>query len=175
MPLFGSIPANQNVEVDPVYVGPTAPPTPDSGDLWWDTDEPVTHAGEELAYNQITVGVTVATTAEAGPTLVIEGTSRTYDGSPIIVDCYLPSVYLSNATGVVFNLWDGSTDLGRVSGFIGGVGYMTHLNTRRRLTPTVGTHNYRLVAWIATGTSATVNVGSGAGAYNPGSVRVTRA
>lgn len=132
------------------------------------------NAGEELAYNEITASVTVTATTEAGPQVVIEGTSRSYDGSPIVVNCYLPSVYLSGSTQIVFNLWDAGTDLGRVGACIAGAGYMFHLHTMRRLTPTVGTHNYRLVGWLPVGTSVSLAVGSGANAYNPGTVRVTR-
>lgn len=176
MQTFGTIPSDKLVEVEQNWVGPNAPAgTPDAGDMWWDTDDPPpTMPGQELAYNQITTSVTVTQTAEAAPQLVIEGTSRTYDGSPVIIDCYLPSVYLSNATQFVFNMWDAGTDLGRVAGYIAALGNMSHLNTRRRLTPTAGTHNFRLVAWIPVGTSVALSVGSGAGAYHPGFIRVTR-
>jgi hypothetical protein len=159
------------------YVGPDAPAgTANAGDLWWDTDDPtIAYPGAELAYNQITAQVNITATTEASPSLIIEGTSRVYDGSPVIIDCYLPSIHMANCSQIVFNMWDGGTDLGRVgAAIVSGNGFMTHLCTKRRLTPTVGTHNYRLLGWIPVGTGAGVFTGSGANAYNPGIIRVTR-
>lgn len=182
MPLFGSIPANQNVEVDPVYVGPSAPAgTPDSGDLWWDTDEPVTHAGEELAYNQITTGVSLVN-GSAAQHLVIEGTSRTYDGSPIIVEFYSPIVQAPGGIqlGSYITLLDAGTDLGVIGEVYNNVatyGLAVTVCARRRITPTAGTHNYRIGGWVNGGTG-TVYAGPGGGGpttFPPAYIRVTRA
>ena len=161
-----------------VWVGTAAPTgTPTVGDLWWDTDEPAAPVpGAELAYNQITVQTNVTGLSEAAPSLLIEGTSRTYDGAAVIIEFYTSGAYMSATSQIVFNLWDGTTDIGRIAGVINATGYLTPVHGRRRITPTAGTHNFRVVAWLplAAG-SGMVFAGSGAGAaYMPAFIRVTR-
>jgi hypothetical protein len=101
---------------DQTYVNTAAPTgTLNTGDLWYDTDEVSTIVlpwsvanggtgattaaaartslampGEELAYNQVTTPVTINATAEGASNVVVEGTSRTYDGNPVMIEfnCY---------------------------------------------------------------------------------------
>lgn len=241
MPLFGSIPANQNVEVDPVWVQPGAPTAPDSGELWWDTDDtsagittplgvtdggtgatspataraslavpsignsttvagaPTTGTwargdqyldsanvvwtcvtggtpgmwmppiGYEYAYNTAAAQLAITSTNQAAPHLIIEGTSRTYDGSPVIVEVNMTVLQAPGAAGqaIMVNLWDTATNLG-VIGEIWNTAAAAGISIhgRTRLTPTAGTHNYRVMAWV--------NGGSGT-LYLPAFIRVTKA
>lgn len=171
---------NWSTLADVAYVSTSAPPgTPNVGDLWYDTDQATVGPGEELAYNEITSNATITATTTATATLAIEGTTRAYDGSPIIVEFYTALLYSPAVVGTwtVVNLWDGNTDLGQF-GQVGG-GNANAIGTpcfsRRRITPTVGTHNYRIKAWVASSGSGTVAAGAGAPVYVPAFIRVTRA
>jgi hypothetical protein len=189
------------------YVGPNAPPgTPKSGDLWYDTDDvsqlvlplsvvnggtgattaaaartTLAMPGEELAYNQVTAQVNIASVAAASPTLVVEGTSRSYDGSPVLIEFYCGALQTPPAAGglVVVNLWDGATDLGyfAISQTAAAAVTIAQVHAARRMTPTAGTHNYRIVAWTsgAGGAVAYAGAGGSANIWAPMFIRVTRA
>lgn len=136
--------------------------------------------GYELAYNQITTVVNVTVTTVASPQIVIEGTTRTYDGSPVLVEFYATVVVAPTGSTIFLNLWDGATDLGIV-----GQVYLTSavpalgstLHGRRRLVPSAGAHNYRLLGWLASGTGGAVYAAAGGAGqtHNPAFLRVTRA
>jgi hypothetical protein len=137
------------------------------------------NSGEELAYNQITANVTVSSTTAANPNLVIEGTSRSYDGGAIIVE-FCSSCLQTNATvqsACLVGLWDSATDLGYLADVFNGsaTNIAVPVYARRRIVPTVGTHNYRAVAWVNSGAAATVFAGSPGGTFGPAFIRVTRA
>lgn len=190
-----------------LWVGPSAPPgTPVTGDEWFDTDEPSTGLtlplsvanggtgaasapaarttlampGEELAYNQITASVNVSATSSAGAALVVEGTSRTYDGSAILVDFYTTIAQAPGAIqqGLVIELWDAGTAQGIFAEVYNNVvtyGLGASVFVRRRLIPTAGTHNYRIAAWVHGG-AGTVYAGTGTGGgFMPAYIRVIRA
>lgn len=158
-----------------VYVGPNAPAgTAYAGDLWWDTDEPPPPVpGQELAYNQTTANTNITATAAPSAQLVIDGTSRTYDGSPIVVSFYA-AIALPPSPGWLFmQLWDDTADLGTIcqlnlSGYAG-------MFAQRRITPTSGTHNYKIKAWVSTGSGTIYATPGGAGNNHlPAFIRVTR-
>jgi hypothetical protein len=137
--------------------------------------------GEELAYNQITASVSVTATSATAPILVIEGTTRSYDGAAIFVEFYTFLIQAPNVAqlGTYVSLWDGSTDLGFLSDtFAGSATSMGNaVFARRRLTPTPGTHNYRIMAWVQPGASAPLIYADtgGPGKFLPAYIRVTRA
>jgi hypothetical protein len=159
------------------YVGPDAPAgTAYAGDLWWDTDDPtIAYPGAELAYNQITASVNVTATTAATAQVVVEGTTRTYDGSPVIVEFFGLMYLYSGVSSLVVNLWDGSTDLGYWGQLVAAAGTLTPARLARRITPTVGSHNYRAMGTVNGGTGQVFGgVGSAAGVYQPAFIRVTR-
>lgn len=132
-------------------------------------------AGEELAYNQIVANATITTTTA----VVIEGTSRTYDGSPLMIEfcAYRVQSSTTAGAGTVILLWDGGTDLGGLSATVSTTTSIgAAVCVRRRITPTPGTHNYRIMAYTVTGT-ATLYAGAGGapGAFSPAYIQVTRA
>jgi hypothetical protein len=132
--------------------------------------------GYELAYNQIVANVAINSTTASAADLVIEGTSRTYDGAPILVEYFAGLVQVPNVAGqgTVMSLWDGATDLG-------GMGQVYHpsqmgatVHASRRVVPISGTHNYRIVGYTS-GARGWVYAGpGGAGAWPPAFVRITR-
>lgn len=138
-----------------------------SGSAW--VDQMPLLPGEELAYNQITANVSLTNASAAQSNLVIEGTTRTYDGSPILVEVFCP--VLSNSTQCYLNLFDASTDLGY---FTATGNTFVPASASRRITPTPGTHNYRIGGWSVGGTGI---VTAGTGVINnwaPAYLRVTR-
>ena len=167
---------------DVTHVATSAPTgTPNVGDLWYDTDQATVGPGEELAYNQITANVILSSNSVTAPNLVIEGTSRTYDGSPVMVEFWASVVQCpsGNAAAAILNLWDGATDLGVIGEVWNGainlsLGVTVH--GRRRLVPTAGTHNYRVLGYSNLGSGTLyAGVGGGGGAQSPAFIRVIRA
>jgi hypothetical protein len=138
----------------------------------------------QLAYGEITAGVTItALTAAAAQTVVSSG-AITYDGKPVVVEFFTPGVGLTPVdstigTQVILNLWDGATDLGILGTVInpaGNVDFLGPVFGRRRLTPAAGSHTYQIKGWVNKN-RALVNAGAGGvgATYLPSYCRVTRA
>jgi len=137
--------------------------------------------GTELAYNQITASVSL-TNGSTAQHIVVDGTSRTYDASPIIVEFYAALFSSPNGTGLaaLVNLLDGNTDLGVIgevyNAGTGVTAFAVTVHARRRVIPTPGVHNYRIGGWVNGGTGTIYAAAGGTGsAYSPAFVRVTRA
>lgn len=162
------------------------------GDLWVDSSNVtwtcvtsgtpgtwVPPTGYEYAFNQSTTQVNLTSTNPASPHLIIEGTSRSYDGTPILVEFYAGTVQAPSANGqaTVVSLWDASTDLGMIGELWNVANFGVTMCARRKITPSAGTHNYRIQAWVNAGTGGVVYAGSGgAGATQPPTyIRVTKA
>lgn len=162
-----------------VYVGPDQPAGATyAGDLWWDTDDPApSMPGQELAYSQAVAPVNVTATTAATANLIVEGVSLTYDGSPVIVEfcCHVASAAGAGAQ-LVFALWDASTDLGLIGMLYAAAGAQLNapVDVRRRITPTAGTHNYRIVGYATVGSGTAYAGPGGASQWSPMYVRVTR-
>lgn len=164
-----------------VYVGPNQPAgTAYAGDMWWDTDDPPPGTpGQELAYNQVTSNVNITATTDATANELVPGTARSYDGTPIIVEFYCGALGTSAvaAAQITVTLWDGSTDLGpiaclRTSAASAAIAAITG---RRRITPTVGSHTYRAMAFTGNPTGiAYCNTGGATNLWTPMYVQVTR-
>jgi hypothetical protein len=138
--------------------------------------------GEELFYGQITTGVTVTQTTAAGSILVVDGGTRSYDGTTaIIIEVYAPLIQAPAGTnlGIMLELYDNASDLGILCETYTGATPANSITTpayaRRRLTPTAGSHNFRIGAWVHGGTG-TVFAGTGlSGGFSPAFIRITRA
>lgn len=109
----------------------------------------------EFDYAESTAAVTVSGTAEATPTDVLALPARTYDGATIIL-IQFECAYLDvpgNAAGnfCIINLWDDSTDLGRLAvvQLLGATlgDQVTPITVSRRLTPSAASHTYKVRAW----------------------------
>lgn len=153
MPLFGAVPADQNVQVDV----------------------------NELAYSQITAAVSVTATSAATATTVIAGSAVSYDGGAIILEFFAPQIQTPSAApgnSFMLNLWDGATDLGYFGQCITAAAstLCVPVLLRRRLVPTVASHTYGVRAWTPSGTNGVVGAGvGGIGVLVPAYLRVTRA
>ena len=110
------------------------------------------------------------------------GSAVEYDGSTEVeISFYAPSVKPDETTSgnnVQFFLYDGTSSLGSLA-FIrndnGAVGHNVPVLITRRLTPSSGSHTYKVGAIVNSG-SATVTVGAGGtGNFVPGFLRITRA
>ena len=139
-------------------------------------------SGSELDYVQVSSGsVTVSGTSEGAATTVVTGGSIALDGSTsVMVEFFSPRVNAAGGaqTGVLFDLYDGATLLGRIAVFLlpnaGGNGDMPVVGRRRLATPSNGSHQYIVKAWRS-GTSGSVYGGAGGtGAQLPLFLRVTK-
>jgi hypothetical protein len=139
-------------------------------------------AGYEIAYDQITSGVNVASTTEGTPTAIIAGTSKTYEAVTYNAEFFSPQVTDSSAasgTVTILLIADGAS-IGRIAvsdSVTATTQIIQALTGRFRFTPTAAAHTYGISAFAssATGTPA---VGAGAGGINtlvPAFLRITKA
>jgi hypothetical protein len=146
-------------------------------------------AGGEVDYVEITSPVTVTATTDGNGngTAVIDGNAITYNGSTRVkIEFYAPyAQYNVNGQNILANLYDGTTDLGRLANqttSVSGVGPPTtvlavNMYGARLLTPSATAHTYHIRAW-KTSASGTASIGAGAGgasAYMPAWYRITYA
>lgn len=130
-------------------------------------------AGTELDYVEKTSNVTV-TGSDGSPTTVVTANAVSFDGSTrVCIEMFVP-VIQGDAGIAVFELWEGSNDLG----YMGEAGPTSTgcVMMRRFLTPTSGSKTYQLMAWQSGG-NKTLSMGSGlsSGTFNPGYIRITLA
>jgi hypothetical protein len=124
----------------------------------------------EVAYVEFTTTASTTTHTEAAPLDVVSSGALTYVANPIIVEFFGPLYSIGNNVGAL-NLWDGSTDLGRLNGLNQNFSYAVHL--RRRLTPTAASHTYKVVLWTTGAAATSVLAGAGgAGVAMPGYIRI---
>jgi hypothetical protein len=131
----------------------------------------------ELNYAERTTPYSATATAGA----VVSGSSITLDGAtPIIVhfDAYAAQAPGTAGAALIFELFDGSTSLGKIAGIVqpvAGSGVAVPIASARRLLPSSGAHTYSVKAWTTTGTGS-VNAGTGAaGADGPAALRIEQA
>src|SRR3954471_21243269 len=124
---------------------------PGNVDYWNGTAWMTAGSGGELQYTQITAGLAVNTYNAAGSNLVIAGPAQTYDGTAVVIEFFAPAALTPNVAGGVLNidLWDASSavcQLGQLSSSSPNLGAPLFL--RRRITPTAGSHTWRVAAWV---------------------------
>ncbi len=130
----------------------------------------------ELAYVEFTSPVTVSATSEGTPTAVVSAGAVVYAAARIKIEFYAPGYNTGNGTGanLLANLWDASTNLGRIA-VAQGVNLIYPIYAVRYLTPTAASHTYKIQAW-QTVANGTILAGSGGvGAQLPGFIRVSLA
>jgi hypothetical protein len=127
----------------------------------------------DLAYVEFTTDVTVSGT-EGAPTDVVSSGELILDGRPVWVEfnAYGLLTSATAADAVVINLWDGATDLGRWALAVtpAAAAMAVPVHARRRITPAVGSHTYKVRAWKATNNGTVRATGT-----FPGYIRVTYA
>ncbi len=140
--------------------------------------------GFQLDYVEITSNVVLSATTDGNSqgTAVIDGNSVTYDGSTVIViEFYVARFGVNVATNThsgYINLYDGTTDLGRIAQYLPGTTGLTcsiPILARRKLTPSAAAHTYHIRGWKdASGDTVTVVAGAGgASTVMPAYMRIT--
>jgi hypothetical protein len=135
--------------------------------------------GYELAHVTFSASVTANNVAEASATEIVSAGALEFDGfTAVLLQFYCPALALGGALTGGINLWDGSTDLGRM--FDGTVVSTTATNypvsLTRRLTPSAGSHTFSARIWTTTASNFVAVAGTGgAGAALPGHIRIVRA
>jgi hypothetical protein len=122
--------------------------------------------GYELDYVQITATVTITAASDATAASVIDGNAVTYDGSTRVkIEFAAIGCDIAGSNEMVFNLYDGSTDLGRIAA-VGnpqaGQGDIPLAAAPVFLTPSAASHTYHIKAWRVVN-SGTMRVYAGAG------------
>lgn len=125
-------------------------------------------------YAEVTTNVSVTGTTEAAPTDVVSLGALTYDAVPIEIEAFCPDVGTSASLTVLFVWYDGATELTRaVEARTGSASDDKGTSPKIRLTPSAGSHTYKLTCFKASGTvSLSAGSGSGgSGTYAP--IRIT--
>lgn len=126
--------------------------------------------GSELGYAQVTTNVSPGGT-EGSPNAVVTLGAITYAAVPTIIEFGCSSV--DTTSSVIFELMDGNTELCRFIDFRSASGTNTAAQYAQiRLTPSAGSHTYRVAAFG----SGTIYGGTGAGGaatYGPIWIRAT--
>jgi hypothetical protein len=131
-----------------------------------------------IDYAQITSSVNISASSDATANTVVTGSSVSYDGSTqILVEFFTPyAISASSGQELRVNLFDGSTDLGRIgklatSGAIG-----VAMSASRVLTPSAGSHTFSIRAHKSGGSDDTITAGAGGTATDvPAFMRITQA
>ena len=132
---------------------------------------------KEVAYAELTSPVSITASTEATAQTVVSAGAITFEAVPhlIIIQAYgnPPAVAGGN---LVFNLYDGSTESGRLGTITAPTAatVRSHFRWERRITPTAASHTYSWRAWVSTGTG-TVSAGAGGAGQDPaGYIRIVR-
>lgn len=134
---------------------------------------PGSGASSELDYVETTSPLTITATSDATAQSFITGTSQSYSGARIRIEVFAP--YLSSGSGqsALFNLFDGSTDLGRIAENFGASD--SAVMVVRYLTPSAGSHQYIVKAWKTGGTASAGAGAGGTATYLPAYLRISEA
>lgn len=130
-----------------------------------------TGAGREIGYAQITAFTAITDTSEATATALISSGSLTFDGSPVYAEVYAAGMSSpSNAVGSTtwLTLFEGSTELCRlafISCLVSGTGATLQVDARFKMTPSAGSHTYKVCGFVASVTG-TPGLTAGSGGTN---------
>lgn len=137
-----------------------------------------TFPGYTFAYVEFTSSVTANSVAEASATQVVSAGAFTFDGTAVDIEFFSPGyVHGGSSSTHGINLWDSTTDLGRL--YDGTVVASTSDQTgalKRRLTPSAGSHTYNVRIWESAATNFVALAGAGgAGVKMPGYIKISKA
>jgi hypothetical protein len=128
-------------------------------------------SASELAYGQVTSDTTITGASDGSETDVVSSGAVTYAANKVRIEFYSYAVIPAGGSApVLCTLWDGSTQLGRMSW----TASTAVVDAVRYLTPSAGSHTYKIKCWRVT-TNGTVSAGAGgsSGASPPAFIRVS--
>lgn len=133
--------------------------------------------GYELDYVQKTSNTSITATSDSTADTIVTGASMSFDGTAIIIEFFTP--FMANPTGninIELELYEDGSRIGHLGQETGeSVIQRVPVLVRRKHTPSAGTHQYSIRAFVDSGTG-TINGGAGgAGAYMPCYMRITKA
>lgn len=173
---------NSSGVVSTPYAGTPAPiaatGSPGVSPLWARGDH--IHArNSEIFHTEFTADVTITALAVGSAQTVVNPGTFSYDGSPIMLEFFAQLLPPTGANlQILLNLFDGATDLGYWMQCmnVAAASMVVPVHAMRRLTPSVGSHNYHVRAWCSASGTGTVRggVGTVAGSFAPGFMRATR-
>jgi hypothetical protein len=138
--------------------------------------------GFEIGYDQITAPVTVSSTTEGTPTVIIACAAHTFDGGLVILEFFTPEMKCASGVTnpfILANLYEGATDLGRLCD-VGQNGSSIPQSTsapgigKFRFTPSAGSHTYTIGGWVSGGSGSIAAGAGGAGVECPTYARFTK-
>jgi hypothetical protein len=140
-------------------------------------------AGAELKYVEYTAPVVITATTDATAQSVVSAGAVTFDGSTVaLIQFFAPAATVDTTAAImVGNLYDGSTDLGRLwlANYVSAGGESVQpVSVFRRLTPSAAAHTYSVRCWCTSVASGSSDVQAGAGGTAtllPGFIRITQA
>ena len=132
----------------------------------------------ELGYSEITSAVLPTATTAATSNTVISDLTVVCDGSPILVEFYSNQVRPNNTAGTDLKISlyeDGSEETREWGRFYNGVANYDNkpCYLSRRLTPSAGSHTYKVTAFVSSGTGY-IGAGSGGTGEAPAFLRVSK-
>lgn len=128
----------------------------------------------EYDYVEVTSNLTVTATSDATAQAFVTGNAVAYDGSTR-VKIEFSCMKFECTVNVVANLYDGSTDLGRLGIQAATTSGGGPVHFVRYLTPSNATHTYSIRVFKASGTSTVYGGAGGVATAMPAFMRITKA
>lgn len=144
--------------------------------------QPITPGGMvELGYAESDANLSINATVAASMTNISPELTVVCDGSPVMVEFFCAGARATvDAAGTTDALWftlkvDGSVEeerLGVVGNVAGGYGSLTPIKLSHRMTPSAGSHTFRVGGWVSNA-ARTGYIGGGS-PYPPAWIRVSK-
>lgn len=136
--------------------------------------------GAELAYGQTSAGVNVSNTSASTGHQVVDLGNLTFEGFPVWAEFGAANVVSPTAGYVFLGLYDGGANMFAILGAVASnaSAVSAPVIARFKFTPTAGTHNFKVGAWLSPGSTGVGTVqasGGSGGSYSPAFLRITRA
>lgn len=125
------------------------------------------------SHTQRTSDLVISGSSSGSPTDVVISGAATYEAIRTRLEFFCAAVQLSGTWTVIVGLYDGTTLVNRLAALTGSGTFALPLPLTHYLTPSVGSHNYGVKAWLLGG-SATFSAGNSTGdLYIPSYLRIT--
>lgn len=134
--------------------------------------------GYEWDYVQKTTNTNITNTTEGTADTILTGNAVTFDGAPVMVEWWSPSVQTPGTAGAIILviLFEGATVIGYFNAPVGVAGSENYGSQggRYRFTPTAAAHTYHVKAIVTAGTGVVGGGAGGTGAFLPTFMRITK-